>query len=358
MTVDYTTDPINATPGLDYTPVSGTLTFPNGVTTETISVPVLDNPYDHENELLSVILSNVQSNQTLGQALLGTPSTATLTIVDIDPNYTPLTVTNVQWTGTVSSITQIYLTFNKPLIVSTAINPANYELVNLGPDGKYGTLDDSAVPISESLYESSSLVVALTPSQPLPANQFFHLWINGASPGGVEDIGRNMLAGDGSTPGTPFTAMLARGTKLNYYTPAGDEVSLKITGGGIIDDLLTGTGQGLEFTVVNEVPHHTVLSGTVHKVRGGTGVAYLGYTVWGLGNFGDVRVKMYSPPFQIGQYPFSPGSLASTGTKSLLSVIEAQAKRQSPGAAAQAATRPTPTRTARTMNRPFHAFRH
>ena len=46
VTVDYKTVPINATPGLDYTPVSGTLTFPNGVTSETIVVPVLDNPYD------------------------------------------------------------------------------------------------------------------------------------------------------------------------------------------------------------------------------------------------------------------------------------------------------------------------
>ena len=46
VTVDYTTVPINATPGLDYTPVSGTLTFPDGVTSETIVVPVLANPYD------------------------------------------------------------------------------------------------------------------------------------------------------------------------------------------------------------------------------------------------------------------------------------------------------------------------
>ena len=64
VTVDYTTVPINATPGLDFTPVSGTLTFPNGVTSETIVVPVLADPYDHHDELVSVVLSNVQTTET------------------------------------------------------------------------------------------------------------------------------------------------------------------------------------------------------------------------------------------------------------------------------------------------------
>ena len=116
VTVDYKTVPINATPGLDYTPVSGTLTFPNGVTSETIVVPVLDDPYDKHNELVSLVLSNVQTTETLGQPILGTPSTATLTIQDIDPDFNPLVVNNVQWTGTAQSITQIFVTFNKPLI--------------------------------------------------------------------------------------------------------------------------------------------------------------------------------------------------------------------------------------------------
>ena len=231
-------------PGLDFTPVSGTLTFPGGVTSQTIVVPVLANPYDHRDELVSVVLSNVQTTETLGQAILGTPSTATLTIQDIDPNSTPLVVSSVQWTGTAQSITQIFVTFNKPLTTSTAINPANYSLVNVGPDGKYGTLDDSGVTMSVAMYQSSQQIVALTPSQPLPANQFFHLGINGGTSGGVEDVGDNVLAGDGTTAGTSYTAMLARGTSLKYFTPAGDQVSLKITGGGIIDDLLERLGPG------------------------------------------------------------------------------------------------------------------
>ena len=253
---------------------------------------------------------------------------------------------SVQWTGTAQSITQIFVTFSKPLIASTAINPANYALVNVGPDGKYGTLDDQGVAMSVAMYQSSSLIVALTPAQPLPANQFFHLWINSGTPGGVEDLGKNMLAGDGSTAGTSYTAMLAQGTSLKYYTPAGDQVSLKITGGGILDDLLSGSGQGIKLAVVGEVPHHTVLSGSVRKVRGGTGWAYLGSTIWGLGSFGDVRVKLSSPPFQISQYPFSPGSAASKAAVAR----SAQAVNPKP------ASRRRSTLEARMMNRPFHAF--
>ena len=137
-------------------------------------------------------------------------------------------------------------------------------------------------------------------------------------------------------------------------------MSLKITGGGIIDDLLSGSGQGVKLSVVGEVPHHTVLSGSVRKVRGGTGQAYLGYTIWGLGNFGDVRVKMYSPPFQVSQYPFSPGSAASKAAKPLIALdAVSRAKASSSQAtAAKPASRGNSTSVARTMNRPFHAFRH
>ena len=47
-----------------------------------------------------------------------------------------------------------------------------------------------------------------------------------------------------------------------YYTPSGDQVKLQLTGGGFLDDWLSGSGQGIKLSVVNEVPHHTVLSGS------------------------------------------------------------------------------------------------
>jgi hypothetical protein len=111
--------------------------------------------------------------------------------VGLDPNFNPMVVTGVQWTRTAQSITQISVTFSKPLFTSTAINPANFALVEVGRNGKYSALTDPPVAMSEAVDQSSPLTVELTASQPLLANRFFHLSINGGTPGGLEDLLRS-----------------------------------------------------------------------------------------------------------------------------------------------------------------------
>jgi uncharacterized repeat protein (TIGR01451 family) len=351
--VDYQTASVNATPGLDFTPVSGTLTFADGETSKTIVVPVLANPYDKVNEVVNLVLSNVRSAATPGQALLGSPATTTLTIVDIDPDTRPLVVSAFQWTGTVSDISQVFVTFNKPLIQSTAVTANNYLLQSMGADGKYGTGDESQIPVTAT-YDPSSFTVTLTPSTALPANNFFHLILTGAS-GGLEDLGGNELSGDGTNAGTPYTAMFARGTKLSYYTPTNSLVTLTLGRGGVLDDLLQGNGQGERLTLVNRVARRSVLSGTVRTPDGKAGQAYLGETIWGLGRFGDVRVRLHAPQFLLNYYPFSPGSKAfQMGTKGPVTVTYSTAT----AAATPAAKIRTAARPLHAMTRPFHAFHH
>ncbi|WP_165227378.1 beta strand repeat-containing protein [Aquisphaera insulae] len=354
--VDYQTVAVNALPGYDYTPVSGTLSFADGETSKTIVVPVLANPYGSGNELVNVVLSNVRSDETLGAPVLGTPSTATLTIVDLDPNTTPLTVTAFQWTGTTADISQVFVTFSKPLIPSTALNPNNYLLQSMGPDGKYGTGDESQVPAAVT-YDPSNFTVAIAPGTPLPANAFFHLILKGTA-GGLMDIGGYELSGDGSTAGTNYAAMFARGTNLAYYTPTNQLVTLTLARGGFLDDLLYGNGQGQRLTVVNRVAHRSVLSGTVKTLDGKNGQAYLGQTIWGLGKFGDVRVKMHAPRFLLDYYPFSPGSKAAAqGTKGTASVSTSPAATATASARAAAKAKPAARAGhAPAMSRPFHAF--
>ena len=77
VTVDFTTNAGTASEGVDYTLTSGTLTFADGVTTQTITVPILDDSEIDPNETFNVTLSNVQ-----GGAALGTVVTTTVTIVD------------------------------------------------------------------------------------------------------------------------------------------------------------------------------------------------------------------------------------------------------------------------------------
>ncbi|QEH31992.1 Large cysteine-rich periplasmic protein OmcB precursor [Aquisphaera giovannonii] len=345
VSVDYRTVAVNATPGLDFTPVSGTLTFGPGETSKTITVPVLANPWDAVNEVLDVVLGNVRSADTPGQALAGTPSTTRLTIVDTDPNTTPLAVSAFQWTGAINGISQVLVTFNKPLMASAATDASNYLLQSVGADGKYGTGDESRVPVAAA-YDPSTFTVTLTPTAALPANTFFHISLKGSA-GGLEDLGGNELTGDGATAGTDYTAMFARGTSLRYYTPTNDLVTLTLARGGVLDDLLTGNGQGQRLTVVNRVARKSVLSGSVKTLAGKNGQAYLGETIWGLGRFGDVRVKMHAPQFLLNYYPFSPGSRASQmGTRGPVTVTSA--------ASAAPAAR---VRALHAMSRPFHAFR-
>ncbi|ODU00866.1 MAG: hypothetical protein ABS79_02645 [Planctomycetes bacterium SCN 63-9] len=84
VTVSYTTVAGTAGAGTDFTAVSGTLTFAPGVTTQTISVPILGDTLVEGNESFTVRLSNPTN------AVLGTAQ-GTGTITDDDTATTPKT---------------------------------------------------------------------------------------------------------------------------------------------------------------------------------------------------------------------------------------------------------------------------
>ncbi|MBL8329787.1 MAG: hypothetical protein JNJ71_13130 [Rubrivivax sp.] len=77
--VDYATSNGTASAGSDYTATSGTLNFAAGVSTQSFTVPILNNSIQEPTETLNLALSN-PVNLTLG-----TPSTATISITDDDP---------------------------------------------------------------------------------------------------------------------------------------------------------------------------------------------------------------------------------------------------------------------------------
>ncbi|HON07929.1 MAG TPA: Calx-beta domain-containing protein, partial [Verrucomicrobiota bacterium] len=88
--VDYSTTNGTATTGVDYTDVSGTLTFPEGETMQTFLVPIIDDKDIESPETVLLALSNPTDG-----AELDFQSTAVLTIISDDslvqfraPNYT------------------------------------------------------------------------------------------------------------------------------------------------------------------------------------------------------------------------------------------------------------------------------
>lgn len=77
VTVEYAVDGVTATPGNDLPATTGMLTFGDGETSKTFSIPVTDDTVAEGKETATVVLRN-----PTGGANLGTPSTASLNIVD------------------------------------------------------------------------------------------------------------------------------------------------------------------------------------------------------------------------------------------------------------------------------------
>ena len=91
ITVQYATSNGTATSGSDYTSTTGTLTFNAGVTTQTITIPILNNSVNEEDETFSLTLSNPTN------ALLGSTNSVTTTITDtLIASVTTVLPTNVE----------------------------------------------------------------------------------------------------------------------------------------------------------------------------------------------------------------------------------------------------------------------
>jgi uncharacterized delta-60 repeat protein len=79
VSVQYFASSGTATAGGDFTAVSGTLSFADGETNKSFTVPILEDALDEQDEKINLLLTNAQ-----GGAALGTPTISVLTIVDND----------------------------------------------------------------------------------------------------------------------------------------------------------------------------------------------------------------------------------------------------------------------------------
>jgi len=300
VTVNYQTIAVIATPGLDFTQTSGTLSLASGQTSGTILVPVLADPWDNHDEYVNVVLGSPG-----GGASVGPQSMALLKIIDIDPDYTPPQVSQLSWTGTSRSITSVSLSFTAPLDQTFALNPADYHLIALAAGSQ-------VIPVNAPTYNSLTHTITLVPAAPLASGQYYEIQVLGSGPTAVRDTAGNLLAGAASgVAGTNYVASFAQGTSLQYLDNAGNKVALKLTGGGYMEQVRDASGEGEVLDLIGEIPHRSKLSGSVHatsfhsarrSVRT-SGKTNLG-TIGGLGNFGDVRVLLTSPPFYVTQFPF------------------------------------------------------
>jgi hypothetical protein len=120
VTVDFASAGSSATSGVDFGPVSGTLTFAPAITKRTITVPIIGDTLDENNETFAISFTNPVN------AAIGTPL-AIVRILDDDP-LPVLTISDVSVTEGNSGTTTVVFNLtlspasgrNVPVFLSTA----------------------------------------------------------------------------------------------------------------------------------------------------------------------------------------------------------------------------------------------
>ncbi|MGA7499297.1 MAG: Calx-beta domain-containing protein [Isosphaeraceae bacterium] len=208
--VSYATAGGTAVPGVDYTPVAGTLTFLANQTTAAFTVPILRGSAATVSKTVGLVLSG-----PTGGGKLGSISTATLTILPpppVPPPSPPLQITGEQLVLGPAGITAVVFSFSKPLNPSRVPDLGNYGYyVDVaGANGVFRTSGDRYIPLSAAIYNPATSTVTVIPSTPLPLNRLERITINGlANPllgRGLIDTSGNLLSGQSGVPGSPFIA--------------------------------------------------------------------------------------------------------------------------------------------------------
>lgn len=236
VTVGYYTVPGTAQPGVNYTAVSGTLTFNSGDTTKTISVPLVNNSLVQGTVSLSVALTNANG------ATLIAPTNATLSILDDNTGVAFVNGTNyvseasspglvfVQRIGNPTNTFQV----NYATTGGTAVAGVNYTATNgvlNFPSGQ--TLEAISVPLFNNhdvtnvtfgmTLSSPSNAVIVAPSNALvviqPANA--GLSFSNAAVSVFKNSGAVLITVVCSDPGLETTNTNSAPLSVNYFTSDG-----------------------------------------------------------------------------------------------------------------------------------------
>lgn len=254
ITVNYATGDGTATAGSDYTAASGTLTFNDGETTKTFTVPITNDTTDENNETINLTLSapgpasinNYLINQQ-GDAngLLGTTAAATLTIFDNDePPGNPPTISDVPnqtidedtSTGavgfTVGDVETPVADLNVTVASSnTALTPSG-SLV-LGGSGASRTLTITPAP---NAFGTATITLTVTDGAGQTTTDTFVLTVNSVNDAPVAN-GQSITLNEDTPTVVTLTGTDVEGSPLTYTIVSGPT-----------NGTLTGTGAARTYT--------------------------------------------------------------------------------------------------------------
>ncbi|MBD2682121.1 MULTISPECIES: DUF4347 domain-containing protein [Nostoc] len=210
ITVDYNTSNDSAIANVDYTPVTGTLTFNPGVTTQTIAVPILNDSFNEASERFFVNLTNA-TNATIAD------NQANATITDNDVagfSILPVNGLVTNEAGATANFS-IQLTSQPTADVTLSLSSSN--------------VNEGTVSVSSVTFTAANWNIAQT------------LTVIGVNDGVADDnIAYQIITG----------AAVSSDVKYNNVNPldidvvnikSGNQVSSIITGSSKADNLLQGT---------------------------------------------------------------------------------------------------------------------
>lgn len=284
VTVAYATGGGNARPGVDYTPVSGTLSFAPGETAKVVYVRVLNTNTPAASPSFLFGLGNPTGGATLGPQV-----NTNVTILHPSPgaagpvNSAPPTVSDVLPVAGPAGFYKVVITFNKPMDAARASSAANYAL----------SLNGRPVPIFQAGYDPTANHVVLSLGAAVPFGSFARLDIRG-----LTDTAGNLFDGSGTghSPGSPYAALIGEGHQLYYADRSGDSVGLNLAGPGFLALTrgLDGEAQSLRF--VGTTANLSTLTGAVVARPGTPGTT----SIPSISGAAGVRIRLASPPFYLG----------------------------------------------------------
>jgi hypothetical protein len=170
------------------TPTSVSVTFPAGVTSETVHVPISAGAASTSPGIVPVWIS---ATSTTG------PSTGEDVYLLSGPDAVPPTMTSAQVIKTGRHASGISIAFSKPMMAATVENVHNYVVTSLQEGSSFPNPLASIVPVGYSIhvrhyaiksarYDPSTMTVTLIPAQPVTSS-------NGYSVGSAKDLSGHVI---------------------------------------------------------------------------------------------------------------------------------------------------------------------
>jgi uncharacterized delta-60 repeat protein len=309
VSVSYMTVAGTAVPGVNYITTSNTITFAAGVTTGTITVPLVSNNLVQGPVMFSVILAN-----PTGGAILAAPTNITVTILDSNSGFAFVNATNYfrETNGSVAVLVQRIggtsgnASVNYSTLPGTAVNGVNYTSVA-------GTLNFSA---GQNL-QSISLPLLYDPQ--VTSNLNFTLQLSGPVNAVLSIPSNSVIVLQDAAAGLSFT-----NAAMNVFKNAGSALITVVCSNPSVEPV--ASSNTIPLSVHYATANGTALSGIHYTAVSGTlvftnGIGTNTFTVPILNN-GIIDGNHY---FSVNlSNPTPPGQLVAPSTQ-IVTIVDANA---------------------------------